>query len=172
MRWYHGATHFFFDALLGAQAYAQHFNLYAYIKLNCKLLLLEEHDGDSEPAADGSALPRWSGTYADCRDGKHYQLDADFIVLATGTNCTPYVPSVPGQASFQGVQVHSRHFTDASAVARGKTVLVIGSGKAALDCVSELVLTYAANSIILLHKQVRRNAMHLGADAMACCGEP
>jgi indole-3-pyruvate monooxygenase len=50
-----------------------------------------------------------------------------FLVVATGVNGEPHVPTWPGQDSFEGQIVHSSQYTTGAGY-RGKRVLVVGLG--------------------------------------------
>ncbi|OBG22342.1 NAD(P)/FAD-dependent oxidoreductase [Mycobacterium sp. 852002-51057_SCH5723018] len=60
------------------------------------------------------------------------------IVLATGNYRTPTIPDWPGLSRFNGVIVHSGHFTNAWPY-RGRDVLVVGAGNSAADIAVQLV---------------------------------
>ncbi|KAG2499632.1 hypothetical protein HYH03_002571 [Edaphochlamys debaryana] len=64
--------------------------------------------------------------------GREVEVVADVVVCATGMYYTPYVPPIPGLASFTGPALHVRDFPSLDLV-RGKRVLVVGAGKSALD---------------------------------------
>lgn len=61
-----------------------------------------------------------------------------------------------------GLQMHSHAFTDVS-VARGRSVAVVGSNQAALDCTSKLVLSQAPKSVVMICKTVSatHRALHV-----------
>jgi cation diffusion facilitator CzcD-associated flavoprotein CzcO len=60
-----------------------------------------------------------------------------FVVSATGTWSEPYIPQIPGQDLFEGVQLHSAHYRSPDAFA-GKTVLVVGGGNSGAQILAEL----------------------------------
>ena len=60
-----------------------------------------------------------------------------------------------GSKQFKGLQLHAKQFTDA-AVCDGKKVVVVGSGKTALDSSSEVAMCQTAASVTWLFRQVRR----------------
>ena len=70
----------------------------------------------------------------------------------------PLTSGPQGQFEYRGLQLHSRDFTSAE-VARGKDILVVGSGKTGLDCVAELTLCGVAKSVKLLYRQVGHAGM-------------
>ena len=79
------------------------------------------------------------------RDGQVWRLATSSgeirtpaIVLATGNYSTPTIPDWPGLSLFNGVIVHSGHFTNAWPY-RGRDVLVVGAGNSAADIAVQLV---------------------------------
>src|SRR3569833_1153029 len=56
---------------------------------------------------------------------------------ATGLSGAPRMPGFPGQETFEGVQYHSAHHQDASALA-GKNVVVVGGNNSAHDICVDL----------------------------------
>ncbi len=59
--------------------------------------------------------------------------DFDFVVVCNGVFSTPVLPKIAGQDEFRGAIRHSSDFTD-PVLSEGKRVIVVGSGKSALDC--------------------------------------
>ncbi len=57
-----------------------------------------------------------------------------------------------GAPAYAGIQLHAKDFTDLS-LARGRRVVVVGAGKTALDCVSNVVAANTATSVTLLYRQ-------------------
>jgi cation diffusion facilitator CzcD-associated flavoprotein CzcO len=66
---------------------------------------------------------------------KEYRARA--LVMATGLNRVPYVPSWPGQESFEGTLVHSSAYKN-GAPFRGKRALVVGSGNSGAEIALDL----------------------------------
>lgn len=60
-----------------------------------------------------------------------------------------------GFERFKGTQVHAKDFLDRE-LARGMRVVVVGAGKSALDCASEVASSQVAASVTWLFRQVRR----------------
>jgi cation diffusion facilitator CzcD-associated flavoprotein CzcO len=60
------------------------------------------------------------------------------LVVASGFNRVPIVPSWPGQASFAGPIIHSRDYTNGERF-RGKRVLVAGFGNSGAEIAIDLV---------------------------------
>ncbi|MBF4552039.1 NAD(P)-binding domain-containing protein [Pseudoclavibacter sp. VKM Ac-2888] len=62
---------------------------------------------------------------------------ADAIINATGTWNNPLLPSIPGQDSFRGTQLHTRDYVSASAF-EGQRVAVVGGGISAVQQLEEI----------------------------------
>ncbi|WP_421376404.1 ArsO family NAD(P)H-dependent flavin-containing monooxygenase [Paraburkholderia sp. DD10] len=62
---------------------------------------------------------------------------AKTVVSATGTWARPYIPDYPGQACFEGEQLHSAHYRKPE-VFHGKDVLVVGGGNSGAQILAEL----------------------------------
>ncbi|GIL48110.1 hypothetical protein Vafri_4805, partial [Volvox africanus] len=107
-----------------------------------------------QPSSGGGLLSdgEWEAEYEDLTTGRRYKVNASYCVLCTGLYATPFIPSIPGQELYRGLQVHSRDFTDASVVG-GKRVLVVGAGKTAVDIITELTATSKAASVTLLYRR-------------------
>jgi len=66
-----------------------------------------------------------------------HELATQFLVNATGTWGSPFVPYYPGMTAFQGRHVHTSDFADAEDF-RGKHVVVVGGGTSAIGFMLEL----------------------------------
>jgi cation diffusion facilitator CzcD-associated flavoprotein CzcO len=81
------------------------------------------------------------------------------VVVATGANCRPRMPALPGQDGFAGRVIHSRDYRNAKAFA-GQRVLVVGMGNTgaeiALDLAEQGVTTAISvrSPINLVHRDV------------------
>ena len=78
------------------------------------------------------------------REGESLRVETDqgtwraaAVVSATGSWEAPYVPRYPGQAGFEGVQLHSARYTAPEPFAR-KRVLVVGGGNSGAQIQAEL----------------------------------
>jgi cation diffusion facilitator CzcD-associated flavoprotein CzcO len=74
---------------------------------------------------------RWRVSTA-CGD----EIDADFVVAATGVLHHPFVPDIPGLDTFTGPVVHTARWTDIDT--RGKRIAVIGTGSTGVQVFSAL----------------------------------
>ncbi len=63
-------------------------------------------------------------------------IDADFVVAATGALHHPAIPDIPGLDSFNGPVVHTARWTDIDT--RGKRVAVLGTGSTGVQVFSAL----------------------------------
>jgi cation diffusion facilitator CzcD-associated flavoprotein CzcO len=71
-------------------------------------------------------------------DGEDVQdVTTDMIVNATGTWGAPFIPWYPGRDDFQGRQVHTNDYVEASEFA-GQNVIVVGGGTSAVGFLLEL----------------------------------
>jgi len=64
-------------------------------------------------------------------------LRAAFVVIATGYNAEPVVPTIPGIETFGGKVMHSADYADATPFA-GRSVLVIGMGNTGAEIALDL----------------------------------
>ena len=67
----------------------------------------------------------------------HHEISTQFLVNATGTWGSPFVPYYPGMSEFAGRHVHTSDFTDAEDF-RDKHVVVVGGGTSAIGFMLEL----------------------------------
>ncbi|PIB53737.1 ArsO family NAD(P)H-dependent flavin-containing monooxygenase [Pseudomonas sp. 2822-17] len=63
--------------------------------------------------------------------------DAKSVISATGTWNSPVIPTYPGQALFEGQQIHSAQYVGPSEF-EGKTVLVVGGGNSGAQIYAEV----------------------------------
>ncbi|MFD4421179.1 NAD(P)-binding domain-containing protein [Agromyces sp. NPDC058484] len=66
-----------------------------------------------------------------------HRIATQFLVNATGTWGSPFVPFYPGMAEFEGRHVHTSDYTDAEDF-RDKHVVVVGGGTSAIGFMLEL----------------------------------
>ncbi len=62
---------------------------------------------------------------------------AKAVVSATGTWNHPYIPSYPGQDSFNGLQLHSAEYQNAESL-HNKRVMIVGGGNSAAQILAEV----------------------------------
>ncbi|HEV7193560.1 MAG TPA: NAD(P)/FAD-dependent oxidoreductase [Jatrophihabitantaceae bacterium] len=68
----------------------------------------------------------------------HGDLRAPTVVVATGYNHTPDLPTWPGRDGYQGRLIHARDYRNADPY-RGKDVLVVGTGNTGAEIAVDLV---------------------------------
>lgn len=71
-------------------------------------------------------------------------IDADEVVVATGYENRPVIPSWPGREEFDGRLIHASQYTNAEPF-RGLSVLVVGAGCSGLEIAYDLVEGGAAS---------------------------
>jgi hypothetical protein len=96
-----------------------------------------------------------------CRDGKGWfirgtssSICAPFVVIASGFNSDPVIPSIRGKEKFRGTILHSSHYFNAEPFA-GKAVLVVGMGNTGAEIALDLSEIGARTTISL------RNGVHI-----------
>lgn len=95
------------------------------------------HDLDVRTGVEVRRLERGAGGgwTLDTSDGP---LEARFVVVATGYNHTPVLPSWPGRDGFSGELIHGQDYRNAEPY-RGRDVLVVGSGNTGAEIAVDLV---------------------------------
>jgi len=96
-------------------------------------------------AAEHHVVPRLGITvHALQRRGDHFIVDTSggvitprIVVMATGYNAVPRVPSIPGLDTFRGSAIHSGAYKSALPY-RGKRVLVVGCGNSGAEIALDL----------------------------------
>ncbi len=86
--------------------------------------------------------------------GTSSSISALYVVVASGFNAEPVMPSVPGMEKFRGKAIHSADYIDATPFA-GQSVLVIGMGNTGAEVALDLSEGGARTSISL------RNGVHI-----------
>lgn len=71
------------------------------------------------------------------RTAEGAELDADFVIAATGVLHHPFLPTIPGLDSFAGEVVHTARWDD-DIVTDGRRIAVIGAGSTGVQVVSAL----------------------------------
>jgi putative flavoprotein involved in K+ transport len=66
------------------------------------------------------------------------QMEARFVIVATGYNHTPVLPDWPGRDGFAGELIHGQDYRNAEPY-RGRDVLVVGSGNTGAEIAVDLV---------------------------------
>lgn len=84
------------------------------------------------------------------------QFQTQTLIAATGSFGRPYIPSLPGQATFRGRLLHAADYRN-SAPFQGQRVIVVGGGNSGVQIAAELVgvarVTLATRSPIRLVPQ-------------------
>lgn len=94
------------------------------------------HGLDVRLGVEAGRIDRSNGTWAvTTSDGS---IEANTVVVATGYNLVPRIPSWPGLRSFEGEVIHSSRYRNAVPYA-GRDVLVVGTGNSGAEIAVDLV---------------------------------
>lgn len=91
---------------------------------------------------------RWTVTVD--HDGNTVELHPVHIVLATGMLGGPYIPTIAGRDSFEGIAIHSTQYDDPK-VYTGKDVVILGAGNTSIDICQDLA-TSGARSVTMVQR--------------------
>lgn len=116
--------------------YANHFNIAP--KFHTKVTHIEQIDD------------RWH--IQAIQHGTLYQYSADNVVIATGYNNVPFIPSWQGLEDFQGQVLHSAEYQDGKDF-NDKTVMVVGFGNSGAEIALDL-WEYGAKPIMSVRSPV------------------
>ena len=125
-------------------AYAKNFRIDQAIRLRTEVQRIV-------PRADHA--PGWRVHVRNPDTGSEAFDDFDFVVICNGTFSQPDVPQFAGRAEFEangGVVLHSSQLRDLDQVA-GRSVVVVGFGKSALDIAEASVARARSSAIIARH---------------------
>lgn len=104
---------------------------------------------DVEEAVYDEEEAKWRVTVKDTASGTVYEIASDFLVVATGENSQPFLPSdLPGMETFPGKVVHSSDYKN-GAVFKDEKVLVIGCGNSGMEISNDLADNGAHTSIVV-----------------------
>ncbi len=78
-----------------------------------------------------------SGDQWTVRTASGQQIEAEHVVIATGVNRIPHIPTWEGQEKFQGIITHSRSYKNAQPFV-GSKVLVVGIGNTGAEIALDL----------------------------------
>jgi cation diffusion facilitator CzcD-associated flavoprotein CzcO len=78
-------------------------------------------------------------------------LEAEHVVMATGTDKVPVIPNWPGIDSYSGEMLHAADFGDATRFT-GKKVLLVGNGNSGVDVGNHLSRNGAGQSWVSIRK--------------------
>ena len=73
----------------------------------------------------------------------------DFLVVTNGPYNKPYIPEIEGLSSFKGKFFHSSEFINIKEHCEGKKVVVVGSGKSAMDVVTQAYKNGAECTLVM-----------------------
>jgi len=77
---------------------------------------------------------------------------ADYLIVATGENCDPYIPMINGLESFEGEYLHCNKYLNGRPW-YDKNVLVVGSGNSGMEIAYD-VSTWGANTSMVIRSPV------------------
>ncbi|HZW41167.1 MAG TPA: FAD-dependent oxidoreductase [Agromyces sp.] len=127
--------------------FEEHFDLKVMRPMNVRRVsnegvdvLVDFEDLTPQPLEEQKAkglFGRRRKTFEEPASQPRYQLQTQFLVNATGTWGSPFVPYYPGMAEFAGRHVHTSDYTESEDF-RDKHVVVVGGGTSAIGFMLEL----------------------------------
>ena len=123
--------------------YCDHFRLWDYINLNCRVTNIRKGDNGSRHVL----------IYV--RHGVEYLWECDAIAICSGLHVTPNIAPLSGIENVP-VYFHSSQFKGRAQFGIDKTVLILGSGETAAD-IAHLAVTAQTRRVVVSH----RNGFHL-----------
>lgn len=111
-------------------SYAEKFSLIPHIRFGRRVTMVEEAD-------DFQTSGKWKVTALRLDSMKTEEDVYDAVMVCTGNNNNPSIPSLPGQSYFKGNIIHSGHYKDASNF-KNRRVLVVGVSNSASDVAVDL----------------------------------
>ncbi|KAL5341523.1 hypothetical protein BJX70DRAFT_54759 [Aspergillus crustosus] len=109
------------------ERFAEHFALTEYIRLNSRVTVIEHNDDTT-----------WTVTYADTQTEEEVTLRARKLILATGITSQPYLPTIPGQDTFNMPLFHTVNmptYHRSTIQQPNNRIAVLGGTKSAWDAV-------------------------------------
>eukprot|EP00884_Botryococcus_braunii_P021529 jgi/Botrbrau1/805/Bobra.0352s0002.1 len=125
------------EVLKYLDAYIERYNLQPLATLGCEVEKLEE-------APDGAFLVSSLVLATGQRECRRYES----VILATGMNWDPALPSLEG--SFSGIVMHSVQYREPS-ILKGQRVLVVGAGPSGADIATEAAREAGSATLSLRH---------------------
>ncbi|XAR66819.1 Flavin-containing monooxygenase [Bertholletia excelsa] len=138
------------------ESYAQHFNLFPYVKFNCKVISIDyfgvpEEEMKSWELWGGMGKPfssrgKWFLKVQNSERCRKEDYQFEFVVLCIGRYSgypnIPYFPLDRGPRIYNGKVIHSMDYSamdnsKAAELLKGKRIAVVGSQKSALDIAAE-----------------------------------
>ncbi|MDO5740010.1 MAG: NAD(P)/FAD-dependent oxidoreductase [Ornithinimicrobium sp.] len=123
--------------------YVDRFDLTPYLRLSTEVTR-------ADPRAEGG----WSITTRPAEGGEEVTSEVDYLVVANGIFCEPFVPQYDGRAEFEaaGGRVRAPSEVHSAEEAAGQDVVVVGYGKSACDIAAGL--SDAAGSTTVVARQL------------------
>ncbi|KAK6185960.1 hypothetical protein SNE40_008086 [Patella caerulea] len=131
------------DVLKYLEDYAEHFDLYPFIKFRTHVVQLLPKKCESKLS--------WEITYNTLSDVNKSQTDQfDAVIVCNGHYSVPIIPNIAGLDSFKGEIIHSHLYRDAETM-RNKRVVCLGAGASGQDIAIEISST--AKMVFLSHNK-------------------
>ncbi|KAL4866670.1 hypothetical protein BDV12DRAFT_198892 [Aspergillus spectabilis] len=109
------------------ERFAEHFALTGYIRLNSQVTVIEHNDDTT-----------WTITYADTNTEEDVVIHTRKLILATGITSQSYLPTIPGQESFNKPLFHTVNmptYHKSTIQQPNHRIAVLGGTKSAWDAV-------------------------------------
>ena len=125
------------------EAYVERFGLRDRVRLQTEVVAAEL---DEEAG-------RWRLTLREAATGDAGTAECDWLVVANGIFCDPFVPALAGQEAFAGAGGRVCHTSELHELdeARGRHVVVVGYGKSSCDVADAVSPVAASTSVVARH---------------------
>ncbi|XP_012283263.1 flavin-containing monooxygenase FMO GS-OX-like 4 [Orussus abietinus] len=144
---YSSATHQ--EVLAYLQAYANHFDLYRFIKFNTRVENVRPVVNSDE------GHTKWQVRVKNVETHEIQVRDFDVVMVCNGHYFEPSIPAIPGVGSFPGEILHSHSYREPNKFAQ-KTVVILGASMSGIDI--GLELTETARQVYLSHNKEKLTA--------------
>ncbi|XP_023217740.1 dimethylaniline monooxygenase [N-oxide-forming] 5-like [Centruroides sculpturatus] len=111
-------------------SYADKHSLRDHVRFRRKVTLVQE-------AEDFEYKGKWKVTAIDLETSNKEVDTYDAVMICTGCNSNPFIPSLPGLEEFKGNVFHSWHYKEPSKFSN-RRVLVVGTGNSGSDVAVDL----------------------------------